>query len=83
MSPGLRHRGLTTMRALFTGNNEGSRGPVVLRVKPIPTRFPTNSLFTPMDNTYYCCLVKMAFKGEKAVPVTIEEVINPTYRFTF
>ncbi len=23
----------------------------VLRVKPTPTRFPTNSLYTPMDNT--------------------------------
>ncbi len=24
---------------------------MVLRVKPTPTRFPTNSLYTPMDNT--------------------------------
>ncbi len=24
---------------------------MVLRVKPTPTRFPTNSLYTPMDKT--------------------------------
>ncbi len=24
---------------------------MVLRVKPTPTRFPTNSLYTPMDST--------------------------------
>ncbi len=24
---------------------------MVLHVKPTPTRFPTNSLYTPMDNT--------------------------------
>ncbi len=24
---------------------------MVLRVKPTPTRFPTNRLYTPMDNT--------------------------------
>ncbi len=24
---------------------------MVLRVKPTPTRFPTNSLYTPVDNT--------------------------------
>ncbi len=24
---------------------------MVLRVKPTPTRFPTNSLYSPMDNT--------------------------------
>ncbi len=24
---------------------------MVLRVKPTPTRFPTNSLYTPMENT--------------------------------
>ncbi len=52
MLPGPRHRGLTT---LFTcplnGNEEGSKCLMVLRVKPTPTRFPTNSLYTPMDNT--------------------------------
>ncbi len=27
------------------------KSPMVLRVKPTSTRFPTNSLYTPMDNT--------------------------------
>ncbi len=58
MSPGPRHRGLTTMRALFTGNKEGTRSLMVLRVKPTPTRIPTNRRSTPMDNTHYCGLVK-------------------------
>ncbi len=29
---------------------------MVLRVKPTPTRFPTNSLYTPMDNTPLHCV---------------------------
>ncbi len=33
--------------APVTGNKEGSKS----RVKPTPTRFPTNSRSTPMDNT--------------------------------
>ncbi len=37
--------------APLTGNKEGSKCLLVLRVKPTPTRFPTNSLYTPMDNT--------------------------------
>ncbi len=37
--------------APFTGNKEESRSLMVLRVRPTPTRFPTNSLYTPMDNT--------------------------------
>ncbi len=35
----------------LTLNKQGSSGLMVLRVKPTPTRFPTNSLNTPMDNT--------------------------------
>ncbi len=31
--------------APLTGNIEGSKGLMVLRVKPIPTRFPSNSLY--------------------------------------
>ncbi len=34
----------------LTGNKEGSTGFMVLRVKPTPTRFPTNILYTPVDN---------------------------------
>ncbi len=37
--------------APFTGDKEGSKCLTVLRVKPTPTRFPANSLYTPMDNT--------------------------------
>ncbi len=37
--------------ASFTGNKEESKGLMVLRVKPTPTRLPTNSLYTPVDST--------------------------------
>ncbi len=37
--------------APLTGKIKGSKILMVLRVKPTPTRFPTNSLYTPMDNT--------------------------------
>ncbi len=37
--------------APVTENKEESKCLMVLRVKPIPTRFPTNSLYNPMDNT--------------------------------
>ncbi len=36
--------------APLTGNKEGRKGLMVLRVKPTPTRFPTNSLNTLVDN---------------------------------
>ncbi len=56
MLPGTSHKGVTTIRTLFTlapltGNEEGSKGLVVLRVRPTPARFPINSLYIPMDNT--------------------------------
>ncbi len=49
-------QGLTTMRtlnllALLTGNKEGSKGLMVPRVKPTPTRFLTKILYTQMANT--------------------------------
>ncbi len=34
---------------LLLGNKEGSKCLMVLRVKPTPTRFPINSLYTPID----------------------------------
>ncbi len=37
--------------APLTGKKEGSKNLTVLRVKPTPTRFPTRSVYTPMDNT--------------------------------
>ncbi len=37
--------------APFTGKKEGSKSLMVLRVKPTPTWFPPNSLYTPIDNT--------------------------------
>ncbi len=49
--PGL----VTTLWTLFTcsltGNNEGSKGPKVPQVKPTLTLFPTNSIYTSVDNT--------------------------------
>ncbi len=36
--------------ASLTGNREGSKGIRVLRVKPTPTWFPTNSPYTQMDS---------------------------------
>ncbi len=37
--------------APLTGNKEGRKGLIVLRIMPTPTRLPTNCLHTPMDNT--------------------------------
>ncbi len=37
--------------APLTKNKEGSKSLMVLRVKPTLTRFPTKSLYTPMENT--------------------------------
>ncbi len=55
MLPSPRHGGTLTcghyLLAPLTGNKEGSKGLMVLRFKPTPGRFPTNSLYTPMDNT--------------------------------
>ncbi len=54
MLPGPHDRGLTTTRTLLSCSlyweQKGSKCLMVLRVKPTPTRFPTNSLYTPMDN---------------------------------
>ncbi len=48
---------------------------MVLRVKPTPTRFPTDSLYTPMDNTpshstYQVC----ATRGAVAVVVVLVDL---------
>ncbi len=37
--------------APLTGNKEENKSLIVLRVKPTPTWFPINSLYTSMDNT--------------------------------
>ncbi len=52
MLPGPCHRGPCgrCLLAPLTGNKQECKGPMVLRIKPSPTRFPTNSLYTPMDN---------------------------------
>ncbi len=42
--------------APLTGNKDGSMGLMVLQVKPTPTRFPTNSLYTPIDNIPSCSI---------------------------
>ncbi len=44
MLHGLCHRG-----AISCGNQEGRRLFIVPQVRPTPTRFPTNSLYTPVD----------------------------------
>ncbi len=65
MLPGPRHRcSLPCGRYLLaplTGDKEGSRSLMVLRVKPTPTRFPTNSLYTPMDNTTLHSIIYLIF----------------------
>ncbi len=43
--------GLATMRTLFTGNKKRNKELMVLRVRPAQTRFPANSLYTPVENT--------------------------------
>ncbi len=53
MLPGPRHRGSLLpygryLLAPLTGNLEESILAMVLRVRPTPTRFPTNILFTPL-----------------------------------
>ncbi len=37
--------------APLTVDKEGSKSLMAQRVKPTQTRFPTNSLYTPIDNT--------------------------------
>ncbi len=64
----------------FTGNKEGSKSLMILRVKPTPTRLPTNSRYTPMDNTplhsipnvchscgYMCCHIGDYFCSRESV----------------
>ncbi len=38
----------------------GSKGLMVPRVKPTPTRFPINSLHTPNENTTLCATRRVA-----------------------
>ncbi len=40
--PGPRHRGPLTLTSFLTGNKEGSKGIMVLPVRPTRTRFPAN-----------------------------------------
>ncbi len=53
--PGRSHRGWKPcgryLLAPLTRNKEGSKGLIVLRVKPTPSRFPINSLYIPLGNT--------------------------------
>ncbi len=54
----------------ITGNKEGSKGLMVLRVKPTPTRFPTNSLHSPITNApSHSILSVCAARGVTAVVV--------------
>ncbi len=47
---------INTVLASLTGNKEGGKGLMVLRVKPTPTRFPINSLLLPRWTTHPCIL---------------------------
>ncbi len=58
--------GLNSLSSL-TGIKEGRQGLMVLRVKPTPTRFPTNILYIPMDNTllhsiYQVCVTREVYR---------------------
>ncbi len=59
MLPGPRQKGslprMCSSLASLTGNKDGSEVRIVLRVKRTPTRFPTNSLYTPMGNILKGC----------------------------
>ncbi len=50
---GPRHREITTMRTPFTKNKGGSKKNMVLHVRPIPIRFKTNILHTPVARTLF------------------------------
>ncbi len=72
----------TLSLASLTGNKEGSKGLMVLRVKPTPTRFPTNVLYTPVDNTSlhslpYVC----ATRGAPAVVIASVRARIVVYTF--
>ncbi len=55
--------------APLTGNKERSNGLMVLRVKPTPTRFPTNSLYTPMENTPLHSILSVCQRGVRPLNV--------------
>ncbi len=70
--------------APLTGNKEGCKCLLVSRVKPTLTRFPTNSPYTPMDNTplhslssvcypWRCCL--RTVKDSRSTSITITSVL--------
>ncbi len=60
-----------------TGNKEGSKFLMVLRVKPTPTRFPTNSLYTAMDNTYLHSISSVCHPwGSRCCPAYLGTVIQ-------
>ncbi len=44
---------------------------MVLRVKPTPTRLPTNHRYIPIDNTYILCQV---FAAREAIAVVDDKV---------
>ncbi len=44
---------------------------MVLRVKPTPTRLPTNNHYIPIDNTF---ILYQMFAAREAIPVVDEKV---------
>ncbi len=65
MLPGPRHYQADV--AHLTGEKERSKSLMLLRVKPTPTRFPTNSLYTPMDNTPLHSISSVCVGGTRLV----------------
>ncbi len=62
--------------APLTGNKEGSKRLMVLRVKPKPTRFPTNGLYTPIDNTPLHSIRKWKRRAQQALRTSLYCSIN-------
>ncbi len=51
---------------------------MVLRVKPTPTRFPINRLYTPMDNTslYSTLYASIKFSNQPSLSNASREILN-------
>ncbi len=81
MLPGPRHRGSLPCGRYLLGNKEGSKGLMVLLVKPTPTRFLTDSLYTPMDNTPLHSIRSAChpWGGQLSSRIYIDDLINSTH----
>ncbi len=64
------------MLARLNENKEGSKCLKVFRIKPTTTRFPTNSLYTPMGNTPLHSISSMGHPWVVAVVVVVVVVVE-------